>query len=356
MPKITRQTHKVFGAAGSSDNFAQFGSLVAADPIKTKDLATIMGLPAWDNGFQDSVYGANKDLLLEDLNGFALEHSTQIAYILQAGIPEWDAGTTYFKGSYVQRTDVLGNATGEQYVSLVDNNVGNALPVQATNANWQYLGGNATAPGIGADYFGVIIPSGWVWQDGSTPSRASLPNLFRALNITLAGNLSVGLATITGLPSTTNLKQGFFIGGVGIPNGATIASIDSGSQVTMSLPALSTQTPSSIDFGPWGVGDGSTTFTLPDSRRRVGVGAGGASNGVLGNILGNVGGEDAHTLTIAEMPPHNHPVPFSPASPVTPGGTGNYTSPTPSTTGSAGGGAAHNNIQQSYVCTKIIKT
>ncbi len=43
----------------------------------------------------------------------------------------------------------------------------------------------------------------------------------------------------------------------------------------------------------WGVGDGSTTFTLPDLRRRTMVGKGGTGTGTLGNAVGNVGGAEA---------------------------------------------------------------
>jgi microcystin-dependent protein len=49
----------------------------------------------------------------------------------------------------------------------------------------------------------------------------------------------------------------------------------------------------------WG-GDGRVTFALPDQRGRVPIHVGN------GNTLGTVGGEQAHTLTIAEMPQHLH--------------------------------------------------
>jgi len=67
----------------------------------------------------------------------------------------------------------------------------------------------------------------------------------------------------------------------------------------------------------YGTGDGSTTFNLPDLRGRVvacvdnmgGTTANRLSNGSLASIrhsLGGAGGEDAHTLTVAEMPAHSH--------------------------------------------------
>lgn len=52
-------------------------------------------------------------------------------------------------------------------------------------------------------------------------------------------------------------------------------------------------------------GDGRTTFALPDLRGRVPVHAGQGS-GLSPINLGEMGGAEAHTLTIAEMPAHNH--------------------------------------------------
>jgi microcystin-dependent protein len=47
-------------------------------------------------------------------------------------------------------------------------------------------------------------------------------------------------------------------------------------------------------------GNGQTTFALPNMQGRVPIHFGD------GFILGQAGGENAHTLTISEMPAHNH--------------------------------------------------
>lgn len=52
----------------------------------------------------------------------------------------------------------------------------------------------------------------------------------------------------------------------------------------------------------WGVGDGSTTFNVPDLRRRTTVGAGGSGTGTLGNALGNLGGAEDVTLVANQLP------------------------------------------------------
>lgn len=59
----------------------------------------------------------------------------------------------------------------------------------------------------------------------------------------------------------------------------------------------------------YGVGDGSTTFNLPDLRGRVPLGKGtgtGAGGETYNFELGNKGGEYSHILTVGEMPSHNH--------------------------------------------------
>jgi microcystin-dependent protein/cytoskeletal protein CcmA (bactofilin family) len=55
----------------------------------------------------------------------------------------------------------------------------------------------------------------------------------------------------------------------------------------------------------YGVGDGSTTFNVPDLRSRVPIGTG-TGTGLSTYALGATGGEESHTLTVAEMPAHSH--------------------------------------------------
>jgi microcystin-dependent protein len=50
-------------------------------------------------------------------------------------------------------------------------------------------------------------------------------------------------------------------------------------------------------------GDGRVNFALPDLRGRVPIHTGGG-----GHTLGERGGEQAHTLSMQEMPMHTHPV------------------------------------------------
>lgn len=108
----------------------------------------------------------------------------------------------------------------------------------------------------------------------------------------------------------------------------------------------------------WGVGDGSTTFAVPNLARRTSVGSGGTGTSTLGNAVGNTGGAETHTLTVAEMPSHTHTKTTSTAGSSTQQvQIGSATSTADAfTTDATGGGGAHNNLQPSAVVLKIIKT
>lgn len=107
----------------------------------------------------------------------------------------------------------------------------------------------------------------------------------------------------------------------------------------------------------YGEGDGSTTFNLPDKRGRVSVGL--DTTQTEFNTLGKHIGEKTHTLTIDEMPNHDHYITAADQA-----ATGNQIgSPRPySTSGPnnrktepVGGNQPHNNIQPSEVDIWLIK-
>lgn len=190
MAKIVRQRHKVFSGAGvisAPTEFAEFGSQEAGVPLKTTDIQTIQALSAWDNGWQDAIFSGNKALLLEDLNSFSYEHSYQVGYLLQNGVPEWNAGTTYFIGSIVTRV-----GTAEEYASLVDNNLGNAVPVQASNGNWLWLNPPVTVPDVALAANQIPKISG-ASSIGPAGSKGLVPGLLSddGTNIVIGGTAGV---------------------------------------------------------------------------------------------------------------------------------------------------------------------
>ena len=101
-------------------------------------------------------------------------------------------------------------------------------------------------------------------------------------------------------------------------------------------------------------GNGQTTFALPDLRGRVPIHVG------SGHVLGERAGEQAHTLTVSELPTHTHVMNATDTQALldAPAGallakvnTSIYGSPTglvamnPGTVGNVGGSQAHQNMQ-----------
>jgi microcystin-dependent protein len=100
-------------------------------------------------------------------------------------------------------------------------------------------------------------------------------------------------------------------------------------------------------------GDGRVNFALPDLRGRTPIHVG------SGHTLGERGGEQAHTLSIAELPQHVHGLQASSANASQPVGTNavlggalnaygsaaSLTSLAPATVTNAGGSQAHLNMQ-----------
>jgi microcystin-dependent protein len=128
---------------------------------------------------------------------------------------------------------------------------------------------------------------------------------------------------------------------------------------------------------PYGIGDGSTTFNIPDFRGRVAVAPDAGTNRIPNspNARGNAGGEEMHVLSAAELPSHAHSMTHehtltmanTPAAdgvsfPV--GGAGStrdvggagvpikYLS---GNTGGAGSGSSHNNMQPYEIANRIIR-
>lgn len=110
----------------------------------------------------------------------------------------------------------------------------------------------------------------------------------------------------------------------------------------------------------YGTGDGSTTFNLPDLRGRVPAGLdnmNGTDAGRLdwANTLGTNGGEQKHTMTLAELVAHTHTT----DSPVNFAGSGAFQGASQvakGTTGSTGSTTPFNVMQPTILTNYIIST
>ena len=130
MAKLPNKKMRVFGEAGETTDFAQFGSLAANNIAYTKDPELAQSLPNYLNGWRSAVIGQNAPTI-EDMNALFHMITYQIAYLKQQGVAEWDEQTTYHIGSLVSLRGIL-------YYSIVNNNL-NDDPLRSDSDAWEPL-------------------------------------------------------------------------------------------------------------------------------------------------------------------------------------------------------------------------
>lgn len=116
----------------------------------------------------------------------------------------------------------------------------------------------------------------------------------------------------------------------------------------------------------FGVGNGTTTFNVPDMRGRVPLGldnlGGSSANRVVAtqaDTMGQNAGEENHTLTTTEMPSHSHDIQTGNSNPqarqVMAAGDNSLVTVGSGIVKNTGGGATHNNMQPYISVSYIIK-
>ncbi len=119
MAKITRKLMKIFGSGAGNQQRGVFGSLAAGAVAYSTDVETIQSLGEWTEGWFAAILGGNSPAI-EDMNSMSYVYAYQLAYLMQQGIAEWNAETTYYIGSLVSDT------SGNIYRSIADDNLNNA--------------------------------------------------------------------------------------------------------------------------------------------------------------------------------------------------------------------------------------
>lgn len=172
MAKIERKTQKIFAGNAASDDTAVFGSMITGDPVYTDDIEALQST-AYTQGWSKAI-AANEAPFLEEMNGVQYGLSKQIAYLLQNGVPEYDAGTTYYANtSFCQVNGVI-------YQSLTDGNIGNDPTTDTTN--WKVFINADDIPSLsgeneftGSNNFSTLLE-----YDGVEVANVDLNNLSQA--------------------------------------------------------------------------------------------------------------------------------------------------------------------------------
>lgn len=181
MAKLTRQAQKIFAGQAPSDMIAAFGSTQTGTPVYSTDLSTLQ-TTNYEEGWQEAII-ADKAPFLEEMNGVMYGTTYQLAYLMQQGIPEWDAGTTYYTNSRAMGSD------GNIYKSLTDDNTGNN-PTTDSGTNWVNDSGGAGMP-VGTIFAHTcaadFVPENSLPCDGTEYAQVQFPALYN--NWLASGNL-----------------------------------------------------------------------------------------------------------------------------------------------------------------------
>lgn len=232
----------------------------------------------------------------------------------------------------------------------------------------------ATPSGAIISYAGFSAPTGWLLADGAAVSRSTYAALFGILNpslgtatMTIASPCVVTLAshglvlddtvyftTTVALPTGVSANTKYFVISAGLTASEfQFSTTKGGAAVNSSGSQSGVHT---LRRSPYGVGDGSTTFTLPNLKGSVPVGRDASQTEF--NAVGETGGAKTHTLTTAELASHAHTMPSFGG-----GAANNFmliqrgeNATGTESTNSTGSGTAHNNLQPYLALNFIIKT
>lgn len=140
MAKLPRVHQKIFAENAVAKEIGQFGSAVAGAKKETGDIAEIQALEAWEKGWSEATVSKNRYPAMQERNGIDKVITQQLAYMFQEGIPEWDAGTTYYLNSFCQVGGVI-------YKSMQDENINHSPADDTEGTYWSPLktGGGGTA-------------------------------------------------------------------------------------------------------------------------------------------------------------------------------------------------------------------
>lgn len=298
-------------------------SKVAALPTQWPDSAKLGGqVPAY---FATASDLSTLNASVAALSNLLFKTGMELGYWGTTAPAGWVMGSGKTIGNAASGGTERANADTEALFTMLWNSTANTeLPIQDSAGNASTRGASAAADFAAnkrlplPDHRGRT-PAGKDDMGGTAANR---------LNVTLTGTRAATTSgVITGLSSTAGLAVGMQAFGTGIGTGAVINSIDSATQVTLSVNSTST-------------GSGSIRFGIVD-----------------GATLAAAGGSQIHTLTTPQMPSHSHTINSNNTRNTVAGGSDNVAMGGASTisTNATGGGQAHPNVQPTIIRNVIIK-
>lgn len=240
--------------------------------------------------------------------------------------------------------------------------------------NFQMISSNGSVP-IGAilPFHARTVPSGFLLADGTAYSRTTYAALFAVMFESL-GTFTVtiatpGVVTITGhglatgdavyltttgaLPTGLAINTRYWVVKVNADTFTLATSLANALAGTVIATTGSQSGVHTARLAPAGIGDGTTTFNVPDYKAKFLVGKDQSDTGFAG--LGQTGGAKTVTLTTNELPAHTHTIPSS-----TSASSGNVIDSTvalatgETTTSSSTGSGAAFSILNPYAATNFI--
>lgn len=296
-------------------------------------LATILTLLGVAAHATDATLLPNAIQYFMDANGRPLANGKVYMYVPSTTTPKttWTSAT---KGTAQPLAFIPLGISGKPanpiygdgaYRQLVKDSAGNTIWDFDTASTGS---GGGTAPafsegvmvGTIIEWVNPVLPAKYLYTAGQAVVRATYPELLTAITsqaTILCQNTIATISVSTAISDTTPI--GAVIEASCFAPGTTVIAKSSG-QLTMSSGATTTASVAAVIF-PWGNGNGSTTFNVPDKRGRTSIGR----NNMLGtassvmtstyyktpggtavdpNAIGAIAGSQSYTMLTANLPPY----------------------------------------------------
>lgn len=179
---LQRLTGKVFAGNADLTNLGVFGSALSGtptNPTSTNTEAQIQADAAYEEGWTDAVVTTKNFPPIEEVNGVLRTISYQTCYLLQEGIPVWEANTEYSNTSVVK---VINGQQLDFYISQQTQS-GN-IPQSDDGTNWKkaIITGDREIgiPQITLD-FDMVLPDGYIDLIGQEESKTGVYSILYSI-------------------------------------------------------------------------------------------------------------------------------------------------------------------------------